>query len=797
MQGYRPTSSLKGAGGGMNVRPTSSITKAGFTSNPTQANQEKSPFDDLPKEEINQLPEKIAERMEQEIRQCIRDAMETCEDRQYSVSIARLQEAMNVETKLRRHHFANNTQQMINPDWQIVIKTHLCRVFTIAGQLDTALLNYEKLVKQVEKQQAAELRMFMGDIHIMKKNYINAVREYRKALDLAPPEYFRLRQKISRQLALASTHVDKWQEAIDTIEENLITSVALMNSRNQETDKQNIYALVTKFEPIFTLLICYYAMGNQKMMMDTFKRLIDCCQLIGDNPDLFNVTEENYWFTDNVQAGQDDELDELSRFNAIQRHEQKTKLLIAARLIAPSVCFNELQGFEKLSELLREKGHQSLSFQVQMSKALSLLEKNNFEDATKALLDIDRQGLETALAMGINIPPQVLQRSKNVSLTVAAAAEKAETDEQAEKKDVEHLEILERERLASAKALQKESQGKNKMPYATFVPRGVHTNIAFIQYLKGDFEAAFSHAQTAILTDPFDSFAKVNLGCTHAALNQPDQALKEFNDASDVNPDCLQAVYNAGLIFMRKQDYESAFMKFQRVISRLPRYADALFMSAEALIKMTRIDDAVVIVNNLISLNGHGVQDPGVYARLGELHHILGDESNGAHYFKEAHRLVPYNIDYIKWLGAYYIRQELYEQARICFEKGAQVDYQNPQWSLQAAACLRKTNQMQEAAAEYRKLLKKWPTNTDAMKFLIVCLESLNQVEEAVQWSQRLEKLQKGAIRQVSDEMNGGEKVMDPKVIRVSAEQVKDKQDVDQGDIFGAEDVAGQMLEEQ
>jgi len=43
-----------------------------------------------------------------------------------------------------------------------------------------------------------------------------------------------------------------------------------------------------------------------------------------------------------------------------------------------------------------------------MSKALALLEKNNFEEATKALMDIDRQGLETALAMGINIPPQVL-----------------------------------------------------------------------------------------------------------------------------------------------------------------------------------------------------------------------------------------------------------------------------------------------------------------------------------------------------------------------------------------------------
>lgn len=105
-------------------------------------------------------------------------------------------------------------------------------------------------------------------------------------------------------------------------------------------------------------------------------------------------------------------------------------------------------------------------------------------------------------------------------------------------------------------------------------------------------------------------------------------------------------------------------------------------MSAECLIKMTRVEEAVVLVNNLISLYGHNVQDPGVYARLGELYQILGEESNGAHYFKEAARLVPYNIDYIKWLGAYYIRQELYEQARMCFEKGAQVDYMNPNWQL-------------------------------------------------------------------------------------------------------------------
>ena len=64
-------------------------------------------------------------------------------------------------------------------------------------------------------------------------------------------------------------------------------------------------------------------------------------------------------------------------------------------------------------------------------------------------------------------------------------------------------------------------------------------------------------------------------------------------------------------------------------------------------------------------------------------------------------------------------------------------------------------------------------------------------------WSQRIEKLQKGSIRQVNDEINGGDKVMDPKVIRVNADQIQNKvEDGEAKDIFGQEDVAEQMLKE-
>lgn len=43
--------------------------------------------------------------------------MVQCESGNFTVAIARLQEAMNVDMKLRKHHYAHNQQQFINPEF--------------------------------------------------------------------------------------------------------------------------------------------------------------------------------------------------------------------------------------------------------------------------------------------------------------------------------------------------------------------------------------------------------------------------------------------------------------------------------------------------------------------------------------------------------------------------------------------------------------------------------------------------------------------------------------------------------
>ena len=53
--------------------------------------------------------------------------------------------------------------------------------------------------------------------------------------------------------------MNRWTHAIDVIEDNLLKN---LNLKGESEEGVNIYALMTKFSPIFTLIICYYATNN-------------------------------------------------------------------------------------------------------------------------------------------------------------------------------------------------------------------------------------------------------------------------------------------------------------------------------------------------------------------------------------------------------------------------------------------------------------------------------------------------------------------------------------------------------
>lgn len=770
--------------------------------------------------------------MEVQIYKLIRDGMAAASRQDYATALGKIRESIKVEQRLSQHRNANGMADQINHELRLCVWMHLAQIQTLANQADQALAVYEKLVKTAEGQTFAQIRFLMGNILHNQGQYQKALKNYRMALDHTPTEYPRLRQKIASNMAHSFIKLHKWQDAVDRIEENLLVSYSLASSSPSEPEKQNIYAMITRFDPLYTALIGYYALGSQEKMLDTYSRLIDASILISDHPDTIDIGDNPSMMAgkQNLMADaelyhltSDDELDDLSKCNASLRHEHTNRILTSARLLAPMIAWEETQGYVRLIEILRVKGHHSLSLQVQMSMALTLLKKNNFEEATEVMCRVDREGLESALALGINVPATILQRTSNLSLEATAAVA---TNQEGDL----HLLGIDPSVLGTNAAGGQSSQSSRadaglldmkheetdtkKQPYATFVPRGVHTNISFIYYLKGDFETSARHAQIALEIDPNDAYAHINLGCTYAKLGQWDQALREFLRAQDINGDKVQATYNAGLVHHRQQNYQDAYENFRRVLLRIPNYGDAMYMAADCLARMARIDESIDQLNKLMTLyQTLHAQDPSVLVRLGELYALSGDEGQAAHQFKEAHRLVPFDLQIINWLGAHYVRNELYEQARTCFERASRVDTTTPKWLLMSAACLRKAKQYRDAALEYKRILRRFPTNIDALKNVVLSLNSIGQHREADEWAEKLSRLTNGSATETLNSADATDTALDAMAKQPQSrgatplygirgpssnrEIVADKPTTGPDNLFGDDDVACEFLADQ
>src|SRR4051812_32719350 len=76
---------------------------------------------------------------------------------------------------------------------------------------------------------------------------------------------------------------------------------------------------------------------------------------------------------------------------------------------------------------------------------------------------------------------------------------------------------------------------------------------------------------------------------------------------------------------------------------------------------MNNLPQAPEWFNVLISVTP---PDPTVLAQMGSLYTHLSDKPQAFHHYLESHRYYPSSIPVLSWLGAYYVDNEVYEQAR-------------------------------------------------------------------------------------------------------------------------------------
>ena len=97
------------------------------------------------------------------------------------------------------------------------------------------------------------LRVNMANIYIKQKNYLKAIKLYRMALDEISNAHKELRIKIMQNIGLVFVRMGQYSDAITSFEH------IMTESPNVKTG--------------FSLILCYYAVGDKEKMKKAFQKL--------------------------------------------------------------------------------------------------------------------------------------------------------------------------------------------------------------------------------------------------------------------------------------------------------------------------------------------------------------------------------------------------------------------------------------------------------------------------------------------------------------------------------------------
>ena len=81
-------------------------------------------------------------------------------------------------------------------------------------------------------------------------------------------------------------------------------------------------------------------------------------------------------------------------------------------------------------------------------------------------------------------------------------------------------------------------------------------------------------------------------------------------------------------------------------------------------------------------------------------HHLQAveqEDGEAFHYMGEAHKHFPVDLDVVSWLGAYYVKSEMYEEAMAYFVRASYIQPKEKKWKLMVASCHRRVGASQQA----------------------------------------------------------------------------------------------------
>ncbi|KAK8876465.1 Intraflagellar transport protein 88 [Tritrichomonas musculus] len=276
------------------------------------------------------------------------------------------------------------------------------------------------------------------------------------------------------------------------------------------------------------------------------------------------------------------------------------------------------------------------------------------------------------------------------------------------------------------------------------------TNLSFLYYLEQDFENADKYATMALDHDKYNAQALVNKGNCLMQQGHEDEARDSYLEAIGVEADCVEALYNLGLVSKFIGAYDEALQVFEKLNRIIPKAPEVLYEIADCYDKLGIIASAIDWMHRLINLVP---TDPAVWRRLGSIWDRDNNSTQAFQCYSESIKYNPSDIEVISWLGSYFMHNQMYDNALNFFQRASMLAPKEPRYPMMVASCYRSMDCKQEALDIYEKVVQMDPMNKQCLEHLIKLTNEMGMVSKSDYYQRQLTDLNERFNEMQQEEM--------------------------------------------
>jgi tetratricopeptide (TPR) repeat protein len=258
---------------------------------------------------------------------------------------------------------------------------------------------------------------------------------------------------------------------------------------------------------------------------------------------------------------------------------------------------------------------------------------------------------------------------------------------------------------------------------------GANTGLGYTLKSLNRREEALHVFHAAASANPTNTSLKVEVANLLRELGRPDEAITALRTAVDQEPSNTARLSSLGRLLRQTGRNAEAAEIFRKLVAASPDNSTFAIELGHLLREIDALDEAHQILSGVL---GREPENASGWIALGWLHRKMNQLDLAVDAFQRAVRLQTTNVGALHALGLVERERGNHDGALHSFDLARQADPNAQYIALEICNTLQKLQRFDEAIAQYRKLLERWPATRDAHLGLGYALRSRGRIEEAL-----------------------------------------------------------------